>query len=456
MSPPGPPRDGLPGGIVGALLVAVSVVAIFVAGLTLGGMTIGRDAQEQSAFEAFLEAYRRINDDFVGEAEPEALVEGAIRGMFETLDDPYSAYMGPEEYSTTLGDISGEFEGIGARMVTEDPDGISCDPIGDGCRLRVIEVLPSTPALEAGLLIDDVVARVDDRSLDGHTVDDAVRMIRGPRGSGVTLTVDRAGDEVDLDITRDLILIQDVRSDVLAGGRVGYLRVDAFSRRADDDFEEALRDQLATGIDRFVVDVRDDPGGFVDTAVDITSQFLDDGAVYWEETSDGMQRAVDVTGGGLATDPDVSVVVLVDDGTASASEIFAAALQDAERARIVGTPTFGKGTVQEWTELPGETGGFRLSVSRWLTRDKEWVHGTGVQPDVLVQPGDGSFRVGSSTTGTDAQLAEAVALLMGEGVDPPGRSTPLAEGSATSGTTAAPGPDDRSEPTLSPLRSPAS
>jgi carboxyl-terminal processing protease len=404
----------------GLVVLVLAGVALFAAGLSLGSQGAGRNADEQAAIEAFVETYRRINEEYVGESEPGELLEGAIEGMFETLDDPYSAYLAPDEFETTFADISGEFEGIGARMSIETLDGTSCATIDEECGLRVIEVLPESPALAAGLLADDVVTAVDGRTIDGRTIEEAVRLIRGPRDSEVHLSLDRAGEGLELAITRDVIVSDDVRTALLAGGQVGYLRIEAFSAKVAESFETALREHLDAGIRKLVVDVRDDPGGFVDAAVDITSQFLPDGPVYWEESADGSQRSVEVTGNGLAHDVAIEVVVLIDDGTASASEIVAGALQDAGRAALVGEPSFGKGTVQEWTRLPGQSGGFRLSIAKWLTRDRSWVHDTGLQPDVSVS-GEGrrfwpevdGAVPDAATVEADRQLAEALEVLSG-------------------------------------------
>ncbi len=404
----------------GLMVLVLAGVALFAAGLSLGSQGAGRNADEQAAIEAFAETYRRINEEYVGESEPGELLEGAIEGMFETLDDPYSAYLAPDEFESTFADISGEFEGIGARMSIETLDGTSCGTIDEECGLRVIEVLPESPALAAGLLADDVVTAVDGRTIDGRTIEEAVQLIRGPRDSEVHLSLDRAGEGLELAITRDVIVSDDVRTALLADGQVGYLRIDAFSANVAESFETALREHLEAGIRKLVVDVRDDPGGFVDAAVDITSQFLPDGPVYWEESADGSQRSVEVTGDGLAHDAAIEVVVLIDDGTASASEIVAGALQDAGRAALVGEPSFGKGTVQEWTRLPGQSGGFRLSIAKWLTRDRSWVHETGLQPDLAVS-GEGSrfwpevdgAVPDAATVDADRQLAEALEVLSG-------------------------------------------
>ncbi len=422
------------------VLLAISAALVFAAGLSLGGAGVGRDADEQAAVEAFAQTYRQIRQDYVGTSAPDTLLEGAISGMFETLDDPYSAYLGPDEFQTTLADISGEFEGIGARMSVEDDSGGSCPVIEDACGLRVVEVLPGAPALAAGLLAGDVVTAVDGRRLQGQTIDDAVGLIRGPRDSEVRLTVDRDGAVVELAVTRGVISSQDVRSAVLEDGRVGYLRIDSFSGSAAESFETELRGLLDAGLSHLVVDLRGDPGGFVDAAVDIASQFIAEGPVFWEEDASGTQRAIDSRGGGLAVDPDIELVVLVDDGTASASEILAGALQDAGRAVLVGQPTFGKGTVQEWTQLPGDSGGYRLSVAKWLTRDKSWVHEVGLAPDVTVTSGGQRFwptlgddAVDETAVAADPQLQRAITLLLDEAApghapsaSPPAASPPAA------------------------------
>jgi carboxyl-terminal processing protease len=416
--PPGERRGPSPT-FVGILLLVVSGVAIFAAGLSLGSQGAGRDATERAAVEAFTETYRGITRDYVGEWDPDDLLRGAIEGMIETLGDPYTGYLGPDEFAPTLAGISGEFEGIGARMALEDDVGAPCDVVAAACRLRVVEVLPDSPALDAGLLADDIVTAVDGTALGGRSLDEAVALVRGPRDSEVSLTLDRAGEGIVLPITRGLVISRDVRSATLADGGVGYLRIEAFSEHVGDDFEAALRGHLDAGIRRIVLDLRDDPGGFVDAAVAIASQFLPDGPVYWEEDADGGRVSVDVSAGGLATDPAIAVAVLVDRGTASASEIVAGALQDAGRAELVGVPTFGKGTVQEWARLPADSGGLRLSVARWLTRDKHWVHDRGLQPDLVVSEVGARFwpdvdgaAADAATVDADPQLAAAVARLL--------------------------------------------
>ncbi|MGD8486517.1 MAG: S41 family peptidase [Chloroflexota bacterium] len=420
------------------LLLFIGAAVIFWAGLSLGSGPAGRSDEERAAIEAFAETYQRIADDYIGTPLPDALLEGAIEGMFEVLDDPYSRYMPPDEYDSALDDAMGEFEGIGAVMVTKDEAGEACEPIDEACRLRVTRVLTGAPAEEAGLEADDIVIAVDGDSLDGFTIDDSVMLIRGPRDSEVTLTVVRDGAELELPITRDRVTTEDVHTASLADGSVGYIGIDNFSANAAADFEQALEAHLAAGVEGLVIDVRDDPGGFVDATVEISSQFLDDGPVFWEEDAGGRQVAVEASAGGLAADQALEVAVLVNGGTASASEILGGALQDAGRATLVGEPTFGKGTVQEWSELPGDNGGFRLSVAKWLTRDKHWVEGRGLQPDVIV-PLDGErFWPGEADADPegDQQLQSAIAVVVGEpapGPQPPAGPSP---GTAATGSAA--------------------
>jgi carboxyl-terminal processing protease len=448
--PPPPPPDPAGGqpafGWMAIVLVAISAAAVFWAGLSLGSQTTGRTADERAAVEAFSQTYRIITDQYIGTPAPEDLLEGAIKGMFDVLDDPNSRFMRPDEFDAALDDARGEFEGVGAVMATQDDTGEPCGPIGDDCGLRVLDVLIGAPAQAAGLQAGDVVTGVDGQPLDGRTIDDSVRLIRGPRDSEVTLTLQREGETLELVITRDTVISEDVHSAVLADGQVGYLAIDSFGVRAADRFASALREHLDAGLERLIVDVRDDPGGFVDATVEISSQFVDDGPIFWQQDASGRQTAVEAIDGGLAVDPDVEVVVLMNAGSASASEILAGALQDAGRARLVGERSFGKGTVQEWTELPGENGGFRLSVAQWLTRDKTPIDGTGLRPDVVVTGGGERYRPGiaGADPARDPQLQAAIELLLDAPSAGPSTSPPAPASSAL------PAPDAAGPPASSP------
>jgi carboxyl-terminal processing protease len=419
-----------PGALTWIALAAVLVLAgtaLLIAGLTLGRQTAlspGTPADLQGQFQPFWDAYHAIEQRYAGGPVDEGkLVEGAIDGMFKSLDDPYSSYMNAEDYRKSLSGLSGQFEGIGATLTTLDATGAEgCSPAGPACRATVVRPLPGSPAEKAGVRAGDVIVAVDGASVEGKTVDEVVKLVRGPRGTQVTLTLQRdGGSPFDLTITRDVITSVDVSTRLLANGEVGYLRIGSFSANVARDFAEQLRDLVGEkNVRKIIVDVRDDPGGFVDQARTIASQFVASGPILWQETAGPVQTPLDAEPGGAATDPSIEVVVLVNKGTASASEIVAGALQDTGRARLVGERTFGKGTIQEWQVLGGEAGGFRLTVAKWLTPAKRWINGEGLAPDVTVSAAD----LAGAAPGADPALDKAVELLTGASAM--GRLLPLA------------------------------
>ncbi len=346
------------------------------------------------------------------------MIQGAIRGMIGSLDDPFSAYMTSDEYRASLQTISGQFEGIGAELASEAPDGTQgCTPLGKTCHLVITEPIDGSPAQRAGLSVGDVIAEVDGASVDGLTVDAARDRIRGPKGSVVQLAVQRGGEAaMSVTITRDIVQSKEVSSKVLAGGSVGYIKLGGFSDAAADEIVVALRDQLAAGRTKLILDLRGNPGGYVTAARKIASQFIGSGVVFWEQDSSGNQTPTQALTDGVATDPDVKLVVLIDGGSASASEIVAGALQDTGRATLVGQQSFGKGTVQQWQELTGDGGAFKLTIARWLTPDKRWIHKVGLTPDVVVT------LPSPLPLGADPDLDKALEVLGAPGVGSLGRA----------------------------------
>jgi carboxyl-terminal processing protease len=396
-------------------IAAVLVVVMGGAGLFASGFLLGRQSElapgagdaRQAAFQPFFDSYNDIMSNYVGTKDEHALVEGAIKGLFTALGDPFSFYMTEEEYQASLTGISGEFEGIGAEMNTVDSSGTACPTISDTCLLTVAKVIRDSPALRAGLLTGDVVTAVDGNSLSGKTVNDAVNVIRGPKGSVVKLGLLRSGQPLDMSITRDTIVKEDVSSQLLADGKVGYLKINSFSSKVGSDLADQLQDLVnQQHVSAIVLDLRDDPGGYVDQARQVASQFVAGAPLYWEQAAGADPVAQEPIAGGVATDPKIPMVVLVNGGTASASEIVAAALQGNQRAQLVGQKTYGKGTIQEWKPLTG-AGGYRLSVRKWLTPDKTWIHGVGLSPDVEVDvPTD-------TPASSDPVLDRAIQILTG-------------------------------------------
>jgi len=404
------------------LAVAIAVVAVLAGGaLFLSGYSMGRQAatepgtpvSDAEAFQPFWETYHTIVDRYAGGAvDRVTVVQGAIRGMIDALGDPYSSYLTSQQYRDSLQSIGGEFEGIGAEIATQDGSGAQgCATLGPDCRLVIVAPIPGSPAEAAGLKPGDLVLATDGTPLDGLTVDAARDRIRGPKGSTVTLTVQRGTDEpFPVEITRDVIQGREVVDRTLADGTVGYVRLNGFSDRGAVEVKSALAAHVEAGRTRLILDLRGDPGGYVTAARDVASQFIASGPLFWEQDARGVQTPTEAVPGGMATDPSIRVAVLVDGGSASASEIVAGALQDTGRALIVGQQSFGKGTVQQWQELTGEGGAFRLTVAKWLTPNKRWIHDVGITPDIVVPvPTDTPADV-------DPILDRALHELAGEGV----------------------------------------
>jgi carboxyl-terminal processing protease len=398
------------------LIAAIGGGALFVSGFGLGrlaGATPGTPDDRQELFRPFWDAFNDISNNYVGEVDPNALVQGAIKGLFESLKDPYSSYMTEAEYRASLSGLSGQFEGIGVEMTTMTAAGQACETVSDDCSLVITKVIRGSPAIAAGFMANDVIVAVDDVSTEGRTVGEVVDTIRGPRGTNVTVTILR--DEatmLDIDVKRDVIQREDVHAEAIAGGRVGYIKVDGFSSGSADDLRNLVGGLLADdGVDALVLDLRDDPGGYVDAAQKIASEFVGDRPLYYEQLATGEPIPQQPTPGGVATDRRIPMAVLVNGGTASASEIVAAALQRNDRAVLVGSTTYGKGTIQEFKELPG-AGGYRLSVRKWLTPDQEWIHDVGLQPDITVEP------PADVQAGEDPVLDRAVEHLLDELANP--------------------------------------
>ena len=403
---PGPGARARSGRRTGVAIVAISIVAIlaggalFLSGWSLGrqvAMTPGTPADEGEMFQPFWDTYRAVTERYAGgDVDRKAIVEGAIKGMIGALDDPYSQYLTSEEFKASLQGISGEFEGIGATIGTVDAAGATsgCSDLGPACRMVIVAPLKDSPAEKAGLLPGDVITHIDGVAVDGLTLDQARMKVRGAKGTPVVLTIERDAEAPrDIEIVRAVIVSPEVVSEDLADGSVGYIRLSGFSDHAAEQFDAAVAEDVAAGRKKLIVDLRGNPGGYVTAARDIASQFLADGTIFWEEDADKAFVETVAKPGGAAVADGIEIAVLVDGGSASASEIVAGALHDRGRATLVGTRTFGKGTVQQWTQLEGDRGGFRLTIAKWLTPDRTWIHGEGITPDVVVDeqpttPGD--------------------------------------------------------------------
>jgi carboxyl-terminal processing protease len=376
-------------------LIVVAVVAgsaLFLGGFSLGAhvaTTPGTPADQEARFGPFWDVYSLIQGKYAGSPRPnpDQLVQAAINGMMQSLNDPWSYYQGPADFENSLLDVGGQAQGIGVQIQLQpiDPNSsTSCTKIGNGCELAIAQTIPGSPAEAAGVLAADVIVSVDGKSLDGLTSDQTIALIKGPKGTPVTLGIDRNGTSLQIKIVRNVYNRPEVASRTLANGAVAYIDVSGVNDPAWTQFQAALAKAMAAGQKNIILDLRGNLGGYVQDAVHIASQFIGSGLIVYQQDASGAQQKITADPNGLATDSSVHVVVLVDGNTASAAEIIAGALQSRGRAELIGAKTYGKGVVQEWLPLTNNFGGIHLTVARWLTPDEVWIQGKGLQPDIAV------------------------------------------------------------------------
>lgn len=323
----------------------------------------------------------------------EDLLTGALDGMTAALEDPYSDFLDADETSQFTDSIESSFEGIGATLENKGED------------ILIVAPIKGAPAEEAGLRAGDVITAVDGESIEGMAVEEAVQLIRGEKGTVVTLTIRRGGQEADYEITRDTIPIETVYSEVKQqdGKKIGYIEVTQFSEPTADEFLEQLEALEAEDIDSLIIDVRGNPGGLLPAVIEMTEGFVPtDKPVVQIENADGERESQ--SGRAREAKP-YELFVLTDEGSASASEILAGALKEGAGATIIGNKTFGKGVVQTAFDLE-DGSNLKLTTSKWLTPDGNWINEKGIEPDINVDQPD-YFNV-------TRILAEADSLKVGD------------------------------------------
>lgn len=331
----------------------------------------------------------------------------AIREMLEQLEDPYTRFMDPEEFRNMQIDTSGELTGVGIQISQEE----------DSKEILVVAPIEDTPAFEAGIRSQDVILAIDGESTEGMELNDAVDKIRGPVDSEVVLTIRRGEQQLDVPITRARIEIHPVRYSTQSGpdGEVGYIRLTQFSANAAEEMAEAIEDLESQNVTGYILDLRSNPGGLLYSSIDIARMWLDDETIVSTVNRQGIVDEETANNRALTDKP---MVVIVDGGSASASEILSGALQDNDRASLVGTRTFGKGLVQSVRSL-ADGSGVAVTVAKYLTPDGRDINKYGIDPDIPVELTDEQreFLAADRTrigTTDDPQYAEALNVLSTE------------------------------------------
>jgi carboxyl-terminal processing protease len=348
----------------------------------------------QDLFAPFWETWDIIHEQYVDQPIDDLrLMQGAIEGMLESLGDPHTSYMNPEEFQQATESLEGEeYEGIGAWV----------DITGD--YVQIISPMKGSPAEEAGLLPNDSVIGVDGEDMTGVPGELVLQRILGPAGTDVTLTINRDGETFDVTMTRASITVPMLEYEMLEGN-IAYIALYKYGDNVSEQLRSAineLRIQKPVGL---ILDLRDNPGGFLSTAIEVVSEFIGSGTVMYEQYGDGETFTYEAIPGGIATE--IPLVVLVNGGSASASEITAGAIQDLGRGPLVGVTTYGKGSVQNWVPLQEEAGAVRVTIARWLTPSGRQIAGQGLEPEYVVEMTEEDYL-----EGRDPQLDKAIEVLL--------------------------------------------
>ncbi|MBE6081464.1 MAG: S41 family peptidase [Tissierellaceae bacterium] len=343
-----------------------------------------------------------IKKNYLKNVDEETLANGELKGMFQSLNDPYSTYMTKDEFEDFTEHTKGIYGGIGV-IVTP----------GDDNLITVVSPIDGTPGEKAGIKTGDKITKVNGKEFNADTMDQAVKVMKGDPGTKVNITIvrkDKEGNnnEMDITIVREEIRLQTVNSDIIEGN-IGYINITSFDDLTYKDFKKEINGLMDKNIKGIILDLRNNPGGLLDVCVDIADEFLDKGIVVYTQTRDGQKEYLRSDNDKI----DLPLVVLVNKGSASASEILAGAIKDRGRGTLVGTTTFGKGIVQRIKQL-SDGSGFKLTVSQYFTPNGINIHGVGIKPNVEVELPENVETIGVENLKNDTQLQKGLEILKGK------------------------------------------
>jgi carboxyl-terminal processing protease len=390
--------------VLKVLVVLLLFTAIFAVGFVSGvafhlkekqsSQEVIKPAQSKYSLDLVREVIDNILHGYVEEVDPDKLVEGAVKGAVESLDDPYTHYLDSTHFKTFQENTSGFFYGVGIQIDIK------------GKYPVVVAPIENTPAWKAGIKEGDLIIKVDGKSMEGVPIDAVVAMIRGEEGTKVVLTIRREGEKnpIDFEVKRARIDLPNIASKML-NGDIGYVRIHSFGEGTAKSLREAVEKLTEKGAKGLVIDVRNNPGGLLNEAVLTASLFIERGVIVKVESRSGKEEVYNAIRGvhGVGKVYDLPLVILVNKGSASASEILAGAIQDHKRGILVGEGTFGKGSVQNMVPLSNNAG-LVITTAKYLTPNGRDIHKKGIEPDVKVQAGE-------DLTKEDPQLDKAQEIL---------------------------------------------
>lgn len=355
-------------------------------------------------FKLFWETWDLLSRKYIDKKalDPQKLYYGAIQGMVAAVGDPYTSFLPPDAQKATKEVLGGSFEGVGIQL------GYNKDK-----RLVVIAPLKGTPAEKVGVREGEMILKIDSKDSTGLSLPEAVNLIRGPKGSMVKLTLMAENDSKpkEVSIVRDTILVKSVEFEsqpTKKGKKIGLIKLSRFGEKTREEWDTTVLTAVSSGVTGIVLDLRNNPGGFLDGAVYIASEFIESGDIVIQEDGQGERLPQAVTRSGKLTK--IPLVVLINKGSASASEIVAGAIQDHKRGSLVGENSFGKGTIQSSEDLSNNTG-IHITTAKWLTPSGRWIHNSGLSPDLKVDVSNSGNDQPDQTNKKDAQLEKALEIL---------------------------------------------
>jgi len=377
-------------------LISIFVLVSIISGFIFYNVRANGQTYEDELFsnlEPFFEALNLVRFEYVKkDIDIDKVIQGAIKGMLKALDDPYTRYMDPQALKREQEDMFlGHFGGLGIIISIKDD------------QLTIISPIEDTPAYIAGIKAGDKVVEIDGKSTEGMELDEAVNLLRGEKGTEVTLGIKRENVEELLGITiiRDIIEVKAVKKEVMGrNNNLGYIRITTFNVNTGPELEEVLNEfKKDSNIQGIILDFRNNPGGLLDSAIEIASKFIKEGSIVHIKDRDGIVATIKSRGNKF---PEWPLFVLVNEGSASASEIVAGAIQDSKRGKLLGMKTFGKGVVQQVFNL-NDGSGIAITTSEYFTPSERSIDHIGIEPDILVEPVEDSEQ--------DMQLNKAIQLL---------------------------------------------